>query len=85
MGSSIGTAHLSGSACLKVSSAEFVELVREVIDILEQVSSMLSKFSSGLGNFCISHAIADCLDLCLICHLMTSLGLNLLHKIPKPF
>lgn len=52
-----------GSTCLKVSPTEFVDSAREVIAIVEQVASILSRFSSGFGNFRLSNAISDCLDL----------------------
>ncbi|XP_061361717.1 pectinesterase/pectinesterase inhibitor PPE8B [Gastrolobium bilobum] len=54
---------LVGSACLKVSPSEFVGSVREVIAVLRQVSSILSRFSSVFGDFRLSHAVSDCLDL----------------------
>lgn len=53
----------SGSACLKVSPNSFVGSVREVIGVLNQVASILSKFTSGFRDFRLSNAISDCLDL----------------------
>ncbi|KAL4397447.1 pectinesterase/pectinesterase inhibitor PPE8B [Arachis duranensis] len=54
---------LGGSACLKVSPSEFVGAVREVIGLLGDVASILSRFSGGFGNFRLANAILDCLDL----------------------
>ncbi|CAL0306926.1 unnamed protein product [Lupinus luteus] len=63
LGYSAPTTHLAGSAQLKVSPSQFVGLVTQVLDVLKQVSSILSKFSSGLGDSRLSHAIYDCLEL----------------------
>ncbi|KAJ1418761.1 Pectinesterase, catalytic [Sesbania bispinosa] len=62
---SSGAAHTDflGSACLKVSPAKFVNSVSEVVGVIRTVSSILSHFSSGFGNFRLSNAIIDCLDL----------------------
>ncbi|KAI4335143.1 hypothetical protein L6164_013816 [Bauhinia variegata] len=48
---------------LKVAASEFVGSVREVIDVLQQVVSILSQFGNGFGDFRASNAISDCLDL----------------------
>ncbi|XP_027331367.1 pectinesterase/pectinesterase inhibitor PPE8B-like [Abrus precatorius] len=53
----------SGSACLKVSPTHFGGSVREVISALQEISSILSRFSHGFGNFRLSNAVTDCLDL----------------------
>ncbi|KAF7836848.1 Pectinesterase/pectinesterase inhibitor PPE8B [Senna tora] len=52
-----------GSECLKVSSSEFVGSVRTVIDVLQQVTSILSNFGSVFGDSRVSNAVSDCLDL----------------------
>lgn len=54
---------LSVSECLKVSSSEFEDSVRETIGVLEEVTSILSHFSSVFGDFRLSNAVSDCLDL----------------------
>lgn len=52
-----------GSACLKVSPTQFVGSVTHVITALQQVSSILSRFSSHFPDFRLATAVADCLDL----------------------
>lgn len=52
-----------GSECLKVSTSEFVGSVRTVIDVLQQVASILSGFGSAFGDSRLSNAVSDCLDL----------------------
>ena len=49
--------------CLKVSSTEFIGSVRDVIDVLQDVSSVLSKFGRLFGDSRASNAISDCTDL----------------------
>lgn len=51
------------SECLKVSPSEFVGSVREVVDILQDVTSILSEFGNAFGDFRLSNAVSDCLDL----------------------
>lgn len=52
-----------GSACLKVSKTQFVGSVTEVITAIQQVASILSRFSSHFADFRLATAVADCLDL----------------------
>lgn len=47
--------------CLKVPGSDFVDSVRSTIQIVRDVISIVSKFSGG--DFRLSNAIADCLDL----------------------
>ncbi|KAI4344672.1 hypothetical protein L6164_011871 [Bauhinia variegata] len=49
--------------CLEVSASEFVGSVRGVLDVLQKVISILSKLGSSFGDFRVSNAISDCLDL----------------------
>lgn len=51
------------SEFLKVSPSEFVGSVREVVDILQDVTSILSEFGNVFGDFRLSNAVSDCLDL----------------------
>lgn len=49
--------------CLKVPVSEFVSSVKYTIDMVQQVTSLVSRFASVFGDFRLSNAIADCLDL----------------------
>lgn len=51
------------SECLKVPASEFVGSVKSTIDTVRQVTSIVSKFVSFFGDFRLSNAISDCLDL----------------------
>ncbi|CAK9143272.1 unnamed protein product [Ilex paraguariensis] len=51
------------SECLKVPASEFVSSVRSTIDEVRQVISIVSKFTNAFGDFRLSNAISDCLDL----------------------
>ncbi|KAI8019351.1 putative pectinesterase/pectinesterase inhibitor 13 [Camellia lanceoleosa] len=42
---------------------EFAISVRSTIDVVQQVASLVSRFASAFGDFHLSNAIADCLDL----------------------
>ncbi|KAH6797988.1 pectin methylesterase 44 [Perilla frutescens var. hirtella] len=48
---------------LKVPASEFVGSVRSTIDIIRQVISIVSQFSGAFGDFRLSNAVSDCLDL----------------------
>lgn len=50
-------------ACLKVAKSEFASSIGDVIDIIRQVSSTLSQFATLFGDFRLSNAVSDCLDL----------------------
>ncbi|KAJ1437081.1 Pectinesterase, catalytic [Sesbania bispinosa] len=52
-----------GLECLKVAPSEFAGSVRTVVGILQDVISILSEFGNGFGDFRLSNAISDCLDL----------------------
>ena len=56
-------AHFVGSESLKVSTSEFVGSVREVVELLQEVISILAEFDNGFGDFRVSNAVSDCLDL----------------------
>ncbi|KAF1870427.1 hypothetical protein Lal_00003633 [Lupinus albus] len=51
------------SEFLKVSPSEFVGSVNEVVDVLQDVTSILSEFANVFGDFRLSNAVSDCLDL----------------------
>lgn len=51
------------SECLEVPASEFVGSVKSTIDTVRQVTSIVSKFASFIGDFRLSNAISDCLDL----------------------
>lgn len=55
-----------GLECLKISPSKFVGSLRNVVDVLQDVTSTLSKhthFSNGIGDFRLSNAISDCHEL----------------------
>ncbi|KAI3714456.1 hypothetical protein L6452_21410 [Arctium lappa] len=50
--------------CLKVAGSDFVDSVKSTIQTVRDVISIVSKFSGAFGgDFRLSNAIADCLDL----------------------
>ncbi|KAL3532757.1 hypothetical protein ACH5RR_006278 [Cinchona calisaya] len=51
------------SEFLMVPTSEFVSSLRSTIEIVRQVTSIVSKFTNFLGDFRLSNAISDCLDL----------------------
>ncbi|KAJ7955366.1 Pectinesterase [Quillaja saponaria] len=61
--SSIPPTDFSNIECLKVASSEFVNSVKTTIDTIQKVASVLSRFANALGNFRLSNAVADCIDL----------------------
>lgn len=58
-----GTADVLQAECLKVSTSEFAGTVKNTIDVVQQVASILSQFANSFGDFRLSNAISDCLDL----------------------
>ena len=54
---------LVNSGCLKVPISEFGGAVKSTMDVVQQVISLFSRFASTFGDFRLSNAIADCLDL----------------------
>lgn len=52
-----------GFESLKVSPSEFAGTVKTVVDVLQDVTSILSEFGSGFGDSLLSNAVSDCLDL----------------------
>ncbi|KAK4493473.1 hypothetical protein RD792_006036 [Penstemon davidsonii] len=51
------------SEYLNVPASEFVDSVRSTIGIVRQVMSIVSGFSGAFGDFRLSNAVSDCLDL----------------------
>ncbi|KAB1209684.1 Pectinesterase/pectinesterase inhibitor PPE8B [Morella rubra] len=51
------------SECLKVPSFEFVNSVKTTIEAVQEVASIIIPFINAFGNFRLSIAISDCLDL----------------------
>ncbi|XP_059634666.1 pectinesterase/pectinesterase inhibitor PPE8B-like [Cornus florida] len=49
--------------CLKVPMSEFVSSLKSTIDTVQQVTSIVSQFAGAFGDFRLSNAISDCLDL----------------------
>ncbi|CAK8532130.1 unnamed protein product [Lathyrus sativus] len=61
---SVPTKTAAGFEFLKVAPSEFVGSVNDVVDILQQVTSILSQFGgAGFGDSRLSNAVSDCLDL----------------------
>lgn len=48
---------------LKVPVPEFVGSIRSTVGIIRQVMSIVSQFSGAFGDFRVSNAVSDCLDL----------------------
>lgn len=48
---------------LKVPSSEFVDSVKNTIDTVQEVTSIFSPFVNAFGDFRLSNAVSDCLDL----------------------
>lgn len=51
------------SECLMVPTSEFVGLVKSTIETVRQVNSIVSQFTNFFGDFRLSNAVSDCLDL----------------------
>ncbi|TQD77101.1 hypothetical protein C1H46_037377 [Malus baccata] len=51
------------SECLKVPASEFAGSLRDTIDAVQQVVTILSQFANAFGDFRLANAISDCLDL----------------------
>ncbi|KAF2285107.1 hypothetical protein GH714_037915 [Hevea brasiliensis] len=49
--------------CLKVPIYEFVGSLKTTIDTIQDVTSTISNFGNFVGNFRLTNAITDCLDL----------------------
>ncbi|KAK9275236.1 hypothetical protein L1049_022498 [Liquidambar formosana] len=49
--------------CLKVPSSVFVSSLQSTIDAIRKVVTLVSQFSNAFGDFRLSTAISDCLDL----------------------
>lgn len=61
---SVPTKTEAGFEFLKVAPSEFVGSVNDVVDILQQVTSILSQFGGdGFGDSRLSNAVSDCIDL----------------------
>lgn len=52
-----------GAECLNVPAAEFVGSLRTTIDAVRKVTSIVSQLGGFFGDFRLSNAISDCLDL----------------------
>ncbi|XVE70789.1 hypothetical protein DITRI_Ditri10aG0098900 [Diplodiscus trichospermus] len=52
-----------GAQCLNVPKAEFVGSLRATIDAIRQATSVVSRASKLFGDFRLTNAISDCLDL----------------------
>lgn len=49
--------------CLKVPISQFVGSLKTVIDVVLDVTSIISNFGNFLGDLRLANAITDCLDL----------------------
>ncbi|PIN00471.1 Pectinesterase [Handroanthus impetiginosus] len=59
----VGMSDFGVSECLKVPTSEFAGTVKSTIGAVQNVISIVSKFSGAFGDFRLNNAIADCLDL----------------------
>lgn len=58
-----GSADLGESACLRVPVAEFAGTVKSTVGLVQKVVSTVSKFAGKIGDFRLSNAVSDCLEL----------------------
>lgn len=49
--------------CLNVPASVFADTLKTTIDVVLKVSSIVAKFGGVFGEFRVSNAISDCLDL----------------------
>ncbi|XP_058729906.1 pectinesterase/pectinesterase inhibitor PPE8B-like [Vicia villosa] len=59
----IASASPNDLSCLKVSPISFTNSAKEVITNLQQVTSILSRFTGAFGQSHLLNAVSDCLDL----------------------
>lgn len=60
---SFGSEFVGQTDYLKIPAAEFVSSVKSTIDVVRQVTTIVSGFSNFFGDFRLRNAISDCLDL----------------------
>lgn len=58
-----GLGDLSESACLRVPVSEFSGTVKSTVGVVQKVVSTVSKFAGKVGDFRLSNAVSDCLEL----------------------
>ncbi|KAL8492637.1 hypothetical protein ACS0TY_024002 [Phlomoides rotata] len=58
-----GRSDIGESACLRVPASEFAGAVTSTAKVVEKVISIVSPFAGKIGDFRLSNAVADCLDL----------------------
>lgn len=58
-----GSADLGESACLRVPVTEFAGTVKSTVGVVQKVVSTVSKFAGKIGDFRLSNAVSDCLEL----------------------
>lgn len=51
------------SQCLRVARSDFTNSIEDTIETVRRVTSILSQFGKAFGDFRLSNAISDCLDL----------------------
>lgn len=49
--------------CLAVPTSQFLSSLRSTVEVLRQVSGIVSQFGTVFGDFRLSNAVTDCLDL----------------------
>ncbi|XP_042001164.1 pectinesterase/pectinesterase inhibitor PPE8B-like [Salvia splendens] len=59
----VGRGDLSESACLKVPVSEFSGTVKSTVGVVQKVVAIVSKFAGKVGDFRLSNAVSDCLEL----------------------
>ncbi|KAH6837496.1 Plant invertase/pectin methylesterase inhibitor superfamily [Perilla frutescens var. hirtella] len=58
-----GCADFGESACLRVPVSEFAKTVNSTVGVVQKVVSTVSKFAGKVGDFRLSNAVIDCLEL----------------------
>ena len=59
----VGDEDLISMECLNVPASVFVDTLKNSMDGVVKVASILAEFSGVFGDFRVSNAISDCLDL----------------------
>lgn len=53
----------SQAECLKVPASSFMSSLKTTVDAIQQVVPVISNFANLFGDFRLTNAISDCLDL----------------------
>lgn len=61
--SSVASSDYLQSECLYVPASSFMSSLKTTMDAIRQVTPVISQFARLLGDFRLSNAVSDCLDL----------------------